>query len=91
MLFRSAIQNLWLAATAEGLGVGWVSFYREQFLRELFDLPAEVRPVAWLCVGRVERLQTVPDLERHGWRAGRPLADAVHHGRYGRTAGYEGA
>jgi 5,6-dimethylbenzimidazole synthase len=74
-----AIQNLWLAATAEGLGLGWVSFYREPFLRELLGIPADVRPIAWLCVGTVSHLETVPDLERHGWRSRRPLADAVHH------------
>lgn len=77
-----AIQNLWLAATAEGLGVGWVSFYREAFLRELVGAPEHVRPVAWLCVGDVERLQQVPDLERHGWRTKRPLEQAVHAERY---------
>lgn len=74
-----AIQNLWLAATAEGLGVGWVSFYRETFLRDLLGIPEHVRPVAWLCLGTVSHLATVPDLERHGWRSRRPLADAVHH------------
>ncbi len=74
-----AIQNLWLAATAEGLGVGWVSFYRESFLRELLDIPEQVRPIAWLCVGTVSHLETVPDLERHGWRSRRPLDDAIHH------------
>ncbi len=78
-----AIQNLWLAATAEGLGVGWVSFYREDFVRDLLQIPAEVRPVAWLCVGPVDRLQDVPDLERHGWRQRRPVADAIHRERYG--------
>jgi len=78
-----AIQNLWLAATAEGLGVGWVSFYREEFLAELVGLPAGSRPVAWLCVGPVEQLQAVPDLERHGWRSRRPLEDAVHRERFG--------
>jgi 5,6-dimethylbenzimidazole synthase len=77
-----AIQNLWLAATAEGLGVGWVSFYREPFLRELLHIPDRVRPVAWLCVGSVSRLQEEPDLERHGWRQRRPLQDAVHTDRY---------
>ena len=77
-----AIQNLWLAATAEGLGVGWVSFYREDFLRDLLGIPADVRPVAWLCLGTVSHLETVPDLERHGWRARRPLADAIHHDRW---------
>jgi len=73
-----AIQNLWLAATAEGLGVGWVSFYREEFLAELVGLPDGVRPVAWLCLGPIEKLQDVPDLVRHGWRKGRSLDDAVH-------------
>lgn len=77
-----AIQNLWLAATAEGLGVGWVSFYREPFLRDLLGVPAGVRPVAWLCVGPVSRLAEVPDLERHGWRARRPLTEALHHDRW---------
>jgi 5,6-dimethylbenzimidazole synthase len=78
-----AIQNLWLAATAEGLGVGWVSFYREPFLASLLGMPAGVRPLAWLCLGPVTHLETVPDLERHGWRSRRPLAEAVHHGRWG--------
>lgn len=74
-----AIQNLWLAATAEGLGVGWVSFYREPFVRDLLGIPAGIRPVAWLCVGPVSGLADEPDLERHGWRRRRPLTDAVHH------------
>lgn len=78
-----AIQNLWLAATAEGLGVGWVSFYREEFLRDLVGMPEHVRPVAWLCVGPVEGLPDVPDLERFGWRHRSPLATVVHEGRYG--------
>jgi 5,6-dimethylbenzimidazole synthase len=81
-----AIQNMWLAATAEGLGVGWVSFYREEFLRELVGLPGALRPVAWLCVGPVAELPTVPDLERHGWRQRSPLASVVHHDRYGSGA-----
>ncbi|MFV2020018.1 5,6-dimethylbenzimidazole synthase [Micromonospora sp. LOL_023] len=74
-----AIQNLWLAATAEGLGVGWVSFYREPFVRDLLGIPVGIRPVAWLCVGPVSGLAAEPDLERHGWRRRRPLTDAVHH------------
>jgi 5,6-dimethylbenzimidazole synthase len=78
-----AIQNLWLAATAEDLGVGWVSFYREPFLADLLGVPDGIRPVAWLCLGPVTQLETVPDLERHGWRDRRPLADAVFRNRYG--------
>ncbi|RJO79944.1 5,6-dimethylbenzimidazole synthase [Nocardia panacis] len=78
-----AIQNLWLAATAEGVGVGWVSFYDPEFLTGLVGLPAGIRPVAWLCVGPVREFQTVPDLERFGWRRGRPLDAAVHQESYG--------
>ncbi|GGN27183.1 5,6-dimethylbenzimidazole synthase [Lentzea pudingi] len=77
-----AIQNLWLAATEEGLGVGWVSFYREDVLRRLLDIPTRVRPVAWLCVGPVRSLPETPDLERHGWRNRLPLDDVLHHDRY---------
>jgi 5,6-dimethylbenzimidazole synthase len=73
-----AIENLWLAATAEGLGVGWVSFYREPFVSALLDLPARIRPVAWLCVGPVTHLEDQPDLERQGWRRRRPLEAAIH-------------
>jgi 5,6-dimethylbenzimidazole synthase len=79
-----AIQNLWLAATAEDLGVGWVSFYREDFLRRLLDIPPNVRPVAWLCLGPVRSLADTPDLERHGWRHRVALDDVLHHEKYGR-------
>ena len=77
-----AIQNLWLAATAEGLGVGWVSFYREPFVAELLGIPEGVRPVAWLCVGEVAALPEVPDLERFGWRGRSPLESVLHGERY---------
>jgi 5,6-dimethylbenzimidazole synthase len=77
-----AIQNLWLAATAEGLGVGWVSFYQEGFVSELLGIPEGIRPVAWLCVGPVSHLEETPDLERHGWRKRRPLSEALHHDRW---------
>ncbi|MCW2854454.1 MAG: 5,6-dimethylbenzimidazole biosynthesis protein BluB [Marmoricola sp.] len=77
-----AIQNLWLAATAEDIGVGWVSFYRKEFLADLLGIPAPVEPIAWLCVGPVSHLQETPDLVRHGWRDRRPLADAVHQDRW---------
>jgi 5,6-dimethylbenzimidazole synthase len=77
-----AIQNLWLAATTEELGVGWVSFYREPYLSELLGIPAGIRPVAWLCLGPVTHRADVPDLERHGWRHRRPLDTVVHHDRW---------
>ncbi len=77
-----AIENLWLAATEEELGVGWVSFYREDFLRNLLSIPARFRPVAWLCLGPITHLEPVPDLERHGWRRRRPLDQAIHFDGY---------
>jgi 5,6-dimethylbenzimidazole synthase len=77
-----AIENLWLAATAEGWGVGWVSFYREPYIRQLLSLPGRVRPVAWLCLGPVTHHQAAPDLERHGWRHRVPLQTIVHHNRW---------
>lgn len=77
-----AIQNLWLAAVAEDVGVGWVSFYDEQYLADLVGLPDAVRPIAWLCVGKVAQFQEIPDLERFGWRQRRPLSDAVHYETY---------
>ncbi|MGW1743514.1 5,6-dimethylbenzimidazole synthase [Nocardia sp. NPDC001965] len=82
-----AIQNLWLAATAERIGVGWVSFYDEPFLADLIELPIGVRPVAWLCIGPVTEFRTVPDLERFGWRERRPLSAAVHRERYSGATG----
>lgn len=77
-----AIENLWLAAVAEGIGVGWVSFYEEEFLTELVAAPAGIRPIAWLCVGPVAEFQQVPDLERFGWRDRRTLDEAIHHERF---------
>lgn len=77
-----AIQNLWLAATTEGLGLGWVSFYREPLVRDLLGIPQHIRPVAWLCLGPVSHLAATPDLERHGWRFRRPVEDVLHHERW---------
>lgn len=77
-----AIENLWLAAVAEGWGVGWVSFYREEFVSHLLGLPSAIRPVAWLCLGPVTHLEDVPDLERARWRTRRPLDQAIHQERW---------
>jgi 5,6-dimethylbenzimidazole synthase len=85
-----SIQNLWLAATAEGLGVGWVSFYREEFLQQLLGIPSRIRPVAWLCLGPVTHLEPVPDLERHGWRRRRDLDLALHDDRWAGQPGTAG-
>ena len=74
-----AIQNLWLAARAEGLGVGWVSFYRPDDLRALLGIPARVDPMAYLCVGWPDERPVRPGLESAGWSARMPLDDVVMH------------
>jgi nicotinate-nucleotide--dimethylbenzimidazole phosphoribosyltransferase len=77
-----AIENLWLAATAEGVAIGWVSFYREDDVRELLGIPPHVVPVAWLCVGYPDERPTRPGLEAGGWGIRRPLADHVYSERW---------
>jgi nicotinate-nucleotide--dimethylbenzimidazole phosphoribosyltransferase len=77
-----AIQNLWLTARAEGLGVGWVSFYRPDELRAVLGIPDAVEPVAWLCVGWPDERPVRPGLERAGWARRRPLGDVIHHERW---------
>lgn len=79
-----AIENLWLAATAEGLGLGWVSFYREEWLAGLLGVPAGIRPVAWLCLGPVTHLEETPDLEKAGWRDRLDLSEVCHLEGWGR-------
>jgi nicotinate-nucleotide--dimethylbenzimidazole phosphoribosyltransferase len=77
-----AVQNLWLAARAEGLGVGWVSFYRPEDLRALLGIPARAEPVAWLCVGYPDERPVRPGLESAGWAARMPLHDVVMRERW---------
>ena len=74
-----AVQNLWLAARAEGVGVGWVSIFAPDELRDLLAIPAHVTPVAYLCVGYVERFETEPDLERFGWESRLALDELISY------------
>ena len=74
-----AVQNLWLAARVEGVGVGWVSIVINTRLREFFGLPEAVIPVAYLCVGYPQAFPTVPELQTAGWRDRLPLRDLVLH------------
>jgi nicotinate-nucleotide--dimethylbenzimidazole phosphoribosyltransferase len=73
-----AVENLWLTARAEGLGVGWVSFYRPSVLSSILRLPQHVVPIAYLCVGYVEEFDPAPELALRGWAKPRPLSWAVH-------------
>ncbi|MGP7999608.1 MAG: nicotinate-nucleotide--dimethylbenzimidazole phosphoribosyltransferase [Streptosporangiaceae bacterium] len=79
-----AVQNLWLAARAEGLGVGWVSFFAERELAGALGLPAHLEVVSYLCVGYVTEFPPAPELVLSGWAQRRPLAWAVHDGQWGR-------
>ncbi len=77
-----AVQNFWLAARGEGVGVGWVSIVQPDALRKCLDIPVGVLPIAYLCVGYVSDFQESPDLERAGWRARLPLASLVFENRW---------
>jgi len=81
-----AIQNLWLAARAEGLGVGWVSFYRPEDLRALLGLPERVDPVAYLCLGWPDERPPRPGLESSGWASRLPLEAVVMQERWAQQA-----
>lgn len=82
-----AVQNLWLAARAEGIGVGWVSIFHKQDLREMLGLPDHVSPVAWLCLGHVDALYAEPELQAKGWATRLPLEDLIYHEGWGRHGG----
>ena len=72
-----AIQNLWLAARAEGLGVGWVSILSEQRLKEILRIPAHITVVGYLCMGYPVRFESKPELESVGWLDRLPLSDVI--------------
>lgn len=78
-----AIQNLWLAARAEGIGVGWVSILEYDALKHLLRIPRSVRVVAYLCVGYVSVFGQQPELEKAGWRKRLPLDQLVHYEMWG--------
>ncbi|WJN58075.1 5,6-dimethylbenzimidazole synthase [Pseudomonas sp. SO81] len=78
-----AIQNLWLAARAEGLGLGWVSLFDPLALAELLGMPAGSQPVAVLCLGPVTEFYERPMLVQEGWASERPLSELVFADRWG--------
>lgn len=72
-----AIQNLWLAARAEGLGMGWVSLFDPQALAELLRMPVGAEPVAVICLGPVDTFYPAPMLALQGWTQPRPLQELL--------------
>jgi 5,6-dimethylbenzimidazole synthase len=79
-----AIQNLWLAARAEGIGVGWVSIFHDADVRALLGIPDGIEIVAWLCLGYVDKLYSEPELAVKGWRQRLPLDELVFNDGWGR-------
>ncbi|MCM2678605.1 5,6-dimethylbenzimidazole synthase [Echinimonas agarilytica] len=73
-----AIQNLWLAARAENLGVGWVSILHDDVLYDTLNIPQDISIVAYLCVGYVSQFNDKPELEKLGWLPRRPIDDVIH-------------
>ncbi|MFZ3206704.1 MAG: 5,6-dimethylbenzimidazole synthase [Pseudomonas sp.] len=80
-----AIQNLWLAARVEGLGMGWVSLFEPQALADLLGMPPGSKPLAVLCLGPVEAFYQAPMLVQQGWAEPRPLQALLYENHWGET------
>jgi len=81
-----AVQNLWLAARVEGIGVGWVSILDYDDLRPILGIPATVVPVAYLCIGYPREFLDEPELQQRGWATRLPLEQIVYEERWGALA-----
>jgi 5,6-dimethylbenzimidazole synthase len=81
-----AVQNLWLAARVEGVGVGWVSILDYDDLRPILGIPATVVPVAYLCIGYPRDFLDEPELQRRGWATRLPLEQIVYQEHWGGRA-----
>ncbi len=80
-----AIQNLWLAARAEGIGVGWVSILDHNALKRVLGVPKRVKVLAYLCLGYVSDFAMKPDLATAGWRERIPLERLIHYESWSNT------
>jgi len=77
-----AVQNMWLAARTEGIGVGWASILSNETLRDVLNIPGHVVPVAYLCLGHVSKFEPRPDLETSGWLPRVKLDDVIYHEKW---------
>lgn len=82
-----AVQNLWLAARAEGLGVGWVSILDQRKLQEVLQIPQGILPIAYLCIGYVDYFHKKPELETAGWLPRRALSELIYFDEWENRAG----
>ncbi|MCF5196569.1 5,6-dimethylbenzimidazole synthase [Pseudomonas syringae] len=78
-----AIQNLWLASRAEGLGMGWVSLFDPEALAELLGMPDGAKPLAIICLGPVKEFYPAPMLVMEGWARARPLHELLYENQWG--------
>ena len=77
-----AVQNLWLAARTEGIGVGWVSIISNDVLKKVLNLPDRVTPIAYLCLGYVEKFAEKPDLQTAKWLPRLDLKDVIYYEKW---------
>ncbi len=81
-----AIQNIWLAARAENIGLGWVSIIHDEVLRETLDIPANIEIIAYLCLGYVSSFQDKPELEAFGWLPREDISQLIHKEKWTKKA-----
>ena len=80
-----AVQNLWLAARAEGLGVGWVSIFHQADLQAALNIPKGITPIAYLCIGYVSHFHERPELETAGWLPRLAVEDLVYYDQWNQS------
>jgi len=84
-----AIQNLWLAARAENLGLGWVSIIHDEVLRETLGIPEHIDIMGYLCIGYVSEFSDKPELEKYGWLPRMDMQDVIHHEKWVKSSSSE--
>lgn len=77
-----AVQNMWLAARAENLGMGWVSIIDNKTLQNILKIPEHVVPIAYMCLGYVDSFHDSPELEKAGWLPRENIESLIHHDRW---------
>lgn len=80
-----AIQNMWLAACAEGLGMGWVSFYKKSDIRDILEIPPHIDPIALISIGYTNDYPDKPILETANWEKRQPLESLVYYNQWGKN------
>lgn len=78
-----AIQNMWLAACAEGLAMGWVSFYKKNDIRDILGIPPHVEPIALMSIGYTDQYPDKPILELANWEKRRPMDELIFEDKWG--------